>query len=318
MINQIMDAHVLLDGTEPELISGGVFVSSTENAVADQDEGDSKFWAFSSTNGKIMLLDGESMSGRPHASMSTRGQPTGVAVDSEGKLFVSDVQHQAILWDGNSSSNNGGGLSVVVEEYEGKRFLGPSSVAVGEDDTVFFTDSGPLGTSSLEDPCGSVYAIKRDANGSILHRLANSCLAHPCGICVGADGSVYVCEMLKNRVLRFTQSPHGAYICSVFHQFSGRMGPSALAFDPVDAKLYVARYDFYGDACISVLNTSSNACVSPDEKESRSGHHCRHYLKAVGGAQISALILNNTTRELITCEASTRKVVRSDSLGGGV
>jgi hypothetical protein len=33
---------------------------------------------------------------------------------------------------------------------------------------------------------------------------------------------------------------------SVFYQFSGRMGPSAIAID-TDGNLYVARYDFAGE-----------------------------------------------------------------------
>ena len=50
---------------------------------------------------------------------------------------------------------------------------------------------------------------------------------------------------MANRVLRFVQRPAGVYHSSVFHQFSGRMGPSALAVDP-DGLIYVARYDFAG------------------------------------------------------------------------
>jgi hypothetical protein len=50
---------------------------------------------------------------------------------------------------------------------------------------------------------------------------------------------------MANRVLRFVQRPAGVYHSSVFHQFSGRLGPSALAVD-ADGNLYVARYDFSG------------------------------------------------------------------------
>ena len=55
----------------------------------------------------------------------------------------------------------------------------------------------------------------------------------------------FVAEMLANRIVRFVQRPSGVYHMSVFYQFSGRMGPSALAID-ADDNLYVGRFDFAG------------------------------------------------------------------------
>ncbi len=51
--------------------------------------------------------------------------------------------------------------------------------------------------------------------------------------------------MMTNRVLRFVQRPVGVFHSSVFFQFSGRMGPSAVCCDS-DGNVYVARYDFAG------------------------------------------------------------------------
>ena len=48
---------------------------------------------------------------------------------------------------------------------------------------------------------------------------------------------------LQNRLLRLVQRPAGVYHCSVFHQFSGCLGPSGMARDP-QGNLYVTRYDF--------------------------------------------------------------------------
>ncbi len=45
--------------------------------------------------------------------------------------------------------------------------------------------------------------------------------------------------------MRFVQRPANVFHMSVFYQFSGRMGPSAIAIDE-DDKIYVARYDFAG------------------------------------------------------------------------
>ena len=48
----------------------------------------------------------------------------------------------------------------------------------------------------------------------------------------------------------------GVFYTSVFHQFSGKFGPTAIAVDP-EGMIYVARFDFHGvseDGLISVLN----------------------------------------------------------------
>mmetsp|Transcript_7103 Transcript_7103/g.11976 ORF Transcript_7103/g.11976 Transcript_7103/m.11976 type:complete len:119 (-) Transcript_7103:61-417(-) len=67
---------------------------------------------------------------------------------------------------------------------------------------------------------------------------------------------IYVAETGMNRVLRIVGHSSGVYHTSVFHQFSGRFGPSALAMHP-DGRLFVARYDFTESSkngVISVLN----------------------------------------------------------------
>lgn len=55
----------------------------------------------------------------------------------------------------------------------------------------------------------------------------------------------YVAEMMANRVLRFFQQPAGVYHSSVFHQFSGGVGPSCLAIDS-NGNLYVGHYEVRG------------------------------------------------------------------------
>ena len=54
---------------------------------------------------------------------------------------------------------------------------------------------------------------------------------------------------MANRVLRFFQQPAGVYHASVFHQFSGGVGPSSLAIDS-NGNLYVGQYEVRGTACL--------------------------------------------------------------------
>lgn len=146
-----------------------------------------------------------------------------------------------------------------MREYEAKDFKGPSAIAVDSKGNIFFTDSGPMGESTLQAPLGSVYTISRD--GQLLQPLALETLAHPCGLALSPnDSALYICEMMANRLMRFVQRPMGVWHCSTYYQFSGGLGPSAVACD-AKGFVYVALYDF-----ATVRNQGAAACAtaSPD------------------------------------------------------
>ncbi|GBG32096.1 Protein STRICTOSIDINE SYNTHASE-LIKE 7 [Hondaea fermentalgiana] len=257
-------------------------------------------WAVSAARGKVVrFADAEALDGRPTEAVATRGSPSGVAVDADGRVYASDLEHGAILKIDVENAK----YTAIVQDYEGQPLLGPSSLAFGADGTMYFTDSGPLGESSLDNACGSVFAITRDESGQVLRPLALGCLAHPCGICVSPrdDNIVYVAETLRNRVLRFSRRPHGAFLCSVLHQFSGRIGPSAIAVDPNTGYLYVARYEFdTNTGLISVIDPSGvdQGIVRDIE------------IPELAGGEISALSLNPDAGELLIFEATSAKLVK--------
>jgi len=126
-----------------------------------------------------------------------------------------------------------------------------------KNNSLFFTDSGPLGETNLENPVGSIYAI--DLGVSMLKPILYGKLAHPCGLALSPNENIlYVAETLMNRVLRVVIHSSGVYHTSVFYQFSGRLGPTALAVSP-QGHLYVARYDFTEankNGLISILSDS--------------------------------------------------------------
>lgn len=183
-----------------------------------------------------------------HTSLAfTGGEPYGAQFDQKGRIHVADCAHAAVL----RVDDNGQPPGVMVKAYEERSFRGPSAIAFGsqdDEDTIYFTDSGPLGETTLEKPKGSIFSIcTSPSGGQILRPLAFECLAHPCGIASSpADPKVlFVVEMMQNRILRLCRRPSSTHHLSVFHQFAGGLGPSCISCDKSGA-LYVGHYDFAG------------------------------------------------------------------------
>jgi len=189
---------------------------------------------------KVAAVEGEKPSFE--VFVNTGGVPNGVAFDPNGVVYMCDFAHQAVLTLVAEEDGSDQQLTAIVKDYEGKGLKGPNGVAIDSTGTVYFTDSGPFGGTTLASPKGSVFCISPD--GRLLQPLALQCLAHPSGLAVSPDEkAVYVCETMANRVLRFVQKPAGVFHFSVFHQFSGGLGPSGIACDAA-GNVYVGRMDF--------------------------------------------------------------------------
>ena len=172
---------------------------------------------------------------------NTGGQPTSVIFDSNNTAYIADMAHQRILC--HSESEAGGEVTDIVKDYEGKPLLGPNCLALNENNNyLYFTDSGPLGETSIANPIGNIFAA--DLELLVLKPIALRCLAYPSGIAITNDGkNIYVSETNLNRVLRISQNPPGVHHISVFHQFASRLGPSAIAVSE-NGFIYVANYEF--------------------------------------------------------------------------
>lgn len=199
----------------------------------------------SAGSGEVFRWQGEA-----HAAVAfTGGEPLGAQLDQSGRLHVADAGHGAVLRVDGASSQPG----VLVRAYEDRALRGPNGLAFAADGALFFTDSGPLGETTIEQPRGSVYCIASSpSGGQVLRPLALECLAHPWGIAVSSNpDAVFVAETMRNRVLRLRARPGNAYHTSVFHQFAGGMGPSCVACD-INGLLYVGHYDFTGKCALTV------------------------------------------------------------------
>jgi len=89
---------------------------------------------------------------------------------------------------------------------------------------------------------GSVYLI--DLESKIMKVILNKCLSFPADILYdNKRGNLFIADTFNNRIIRLCQNPVGVFNATVFHQFNGRVGPSALAIDDL-GNLYVGRYEF--------------------------------------------------------------------------
>jgi len=115
-----------------------------------------------------------------------------------------------------------------------------------DEKSVYICDSGTFGTTTLNRPTGSLYIMEMNSEDQpyLLRPLLYNCLSQPSDVLYDhIRGMVYVAETYANRVIRLAQNPSGVYHASVFHQFQGTIGPTALAMDEL-GNLYVGRYEY--------------------------------------------------------------------------
>jgi aspartate beta-hydroxylase len=228
------------------------------------------------------------------------GQPFGLVFNGQGAAFVCDAAHQAIFRITRTEAEDGvprQQIEPYVREYEQAQFLGPNSLCLSRSTgMLYFTDSGPFGETSLQNPRGSVFAISSYPT-QLLIPLCLHTLAHPCGLALSPDEkNIYVAETAMNRVLRFSQHPPGVFHCSVFHQLSGRFGPTALAVRD-NGDLFVAHFDF-------AENTDNGKILVLDCE----GEVIRSIL--VPGPEVTGLCLTPDQGHLLITEKSTTSLYR--------
>jgi len=255
-----------------------------------------------STSGDIFRYTGSAEYDNEFSAESwgnSSGQPLGLEFDSQGVAFVCDAAHQAIFRIMRVEGEDGvprQETEPYVREYEQSQFLGPNSLCLSrQTGMLYFTDSGPFGETSLQNPRGSVFAISPATQ--LLIPLCLNTLAHPCGVALSPDEkNIYVAETAMNRILRFSQHPPQVFNCSVFYQLSGRFGPTALAVAR-NGDIFVAHFEFSDNAemgKILVINADGELAG----------------VIQVPGPEITGLCISHDQRYIIVAEKSTNSLYR--------
>jgi gluconolactonase len=160
------------------------------------------------------------------------GEPNGLAVHRDGRIFVADHKNGILLLDPAS-----GRLTPLVARYHQEHFKGVNDLSFGINGDLYFTDQGQ---SDLADPSGRVY--RYSAHG-VLQRIA-ACVPSPNGLVLNAAQNVlYVAATRANAVWRLPLAPDGSVArIGLQIQLSGGRGPDGMALDEHDG-LVVAHPD---------------------------------------------------------------------------
>lgn len=157
------------------------------------------------------------------------GEPNGLKIHRDGRIFVTDHKNGLILLDPVA-----GTITPFIERYRTESFKGLNDLVFSKSGDLYFTDQGQTG---LQDPSGRVFRL--DNKGQLSYLLSN--VPSPNGIVLSAgENFLYVAATRSNNIWRAMILPDGSITrAGNFIQMSGGSGPDGLALDQA-GNLYVA------------------------------------------------------------------------------
>jgi gluconolactonase len=117
-----------------------------------------------------------------------------------------------------------GGITVIANNFQGKRLLRPNDVIVKSDGTIYFTDpGGPLAPEQWDTPVRGVYRVSADL-GSM--SLIISDMVGPNGIAFSPDEKIlYVGDARRAHIRAFDMLPNGVVALETSRVFADLKGP---------------------------------------------------------------------------------------------
>ena len=157
------------------------------------------------------------------------GEPNGLKIHHDGRIFVADHKNGVMLLDPESGS-----IKPYIGRYKTESFKGLNDLVFSKTGVLYFTDQGQSG---LQDPSGRVYCLDTQGN---LNCLLNN-VPSPNGIALNLEENfLYIAVTRANCVWRAMLLADGSITrVGNFIQLSGGSGPDGLAVDQA-GNVYVA------------------------------------------------------------------------------
>jgi gluconolactonase len=152
------------------------------------------------------------------------GEPNGLKIHRDGRIFVADYRNGLLRLDPGS-----GRVVPVLPRRNSERFKGLNDLTFAANGDLYFTDQGQTG---LHDPTGRVYRLSPDGRLDCL--IAN--VPSPNGLVLNlAENVLYVAVTRGNSIWRLPLMRDGSISkVGLFFQFYGSSGPDGLALDQED------------------------------------------------------------------------------------
>ena len=176
-------------------------------------------------NGRVFRV---SPDGRPDKIAEYDGEPNGLKIHRDGRIFIADHKQGLLRLDPAT-----GRVSVALDRPYAERFKGLNDLLFARNGDLYFTDQGE---SDLRDPSGRLYCLRGDARLDCL--LDN--VPSPNGLVLTPDESIlYLAVTRGNAIWRVPLGSIGGLgvgrlgigRVGIWVQMSGGIGPDGMAMD---------------------------------------------------------------------------------------
>jgi len=177
-----------------------------------------------------------SAAGRADKVAEYDGEPNGLKIHRDGRIFIADHKQGLLLLDPAA-----GRITVALDRPYAERFKGLNDLLFARNGDLYFTDQGE---SDLRDPSGRLYCLRVDGRLDCLLDNAPS----PNGLVLAPDESIlYLAVTRGNAIWRVPLGALGGLgvgrlgigRVGIWVQMSGGIGPDGMAMD-VEGRVAVA------------------------------------------------------------------------------
>lgn len=160
-----------------------------------------------------------SPAGRFELAAEYDGEPNGLKIHQDGRIFIADYRNGVLLLDPNT-----GTVAPLLERRYTERFKGINDLFFASNGDLYFTDQGRTG---YQDPTGRVYRLTSDGRLQCLFDRGVNCN----GLVMNLDESVlYVAMTNANAVWHLGLMPNeDVTAVGTWIQLSAGIGPDGLA-----------------------------------------------------------------------------------------